>query len=247
MILPNAISYEYIGVIFADNVRTSTSIGTLTYTGPGCGGLCSATTALGSDPSASATVDEVGYDNSGGGTATSNLGYYVEYVNAPGTYQINLHAPDTLFTGTASVSAYLEFGQASNSFGNFNNFSTKDLIEQSGTDANCHSCVLGNEPAFRPDNVVQMIANTPYFVQIGVNLDLEADGIPNGASVDPVFNDMGAGGAFAFSPGVTSGVAAVPETGTWAMMLIGIGMTGVVKRHSRYGRAKSAAGSQKLG
>jgi hypothetical protein len=236
VVLPNAVSYENIGVIFFENDRSSDSIGTLTYTGPGCGGLCSATTQLGSDPFVSATVDEVGYDNSGGGTASSNLGYYVEYQNAPGTYSVDLHATDSLFTGSASVSAYLEFGVAGNTPSEFNNFQFNtpiELVEQDSTDTNCGSCFLGsNVPHFKTDNVVQMVANTPYFIQLGVNLDLEADGVPNGASVDPTFSDPTYGGTFVFSPGVSNAMAA-PEPAPWAMMLVGLGAAGAVIRKSR--------------
>src|SRR4029077_11870352 len=39
-VLPNAVSYEYFGLNFAINIATSSSVGTLNYTGdPGCGAL----------------------------------------------------------------------------------------------------------------------------------------------------------------------------------------------------------------
>ena len=234
VVLPDAVSYQNIGVIFFVNSRTSTAVGTLTYTGPGCGGVCSATTQLGSDPFASATVNEVSYDNSGGGTATSNLGYYVEYKNAPGTYNIRLHAPDSLFTGTSSVSTYLEFGEAGTSPSQFNDFSSKELVEQDSTDHACGSCALPSTVApFQADTIVQMVANTPYFIQFGANLDLEADGIPNGAEVDPTFSDLTSHGTFIYSPGVFDSVSAAPEPATWAMMLLGVGVIGTTIRKSR--------------
>src|SRR5437899_11778228 len=50
--LPNAVSYEYFGLNYANNIVTSNTVGTLDYTGlTGCGGTCSATTQLGSSPS----------------------------------------------------------------------------------------------------------------------------------------------------------------------------------------------------
>jgi hypothetical protein len=73
--LPNAVSYEYFGLNYANNIVTSNTVGTLDYTGlTGCGGTCSATTQLGSSPSVSATVDEVYFDiyrTSGGVVAAS--------------------------------------------------------------------------------------------------------------------------------------------------------------------------------
>ena len=88
VVLPNAVSYEYVGLNYASNVVTSSTVGTLEYTGlPGCGGLCSATTQLGAIPSVSATVNEVYFDiyHTAGGGVQSTLGYYIEYLNTPGT------------------------------------------------------------------------------------------------------------------------------------------------------------------
>jgi hypothetical protein len=96
-ILPDAISLEYFGLNFANNILTSQTIGTLDYGGhPGCGGICVATTALGASPSVSVQVNEVVYQATGGGAAQATLGYYVEYVNTPGTYAVDLHASDLL-------------------------------------------------------------------------------------------------------------------------------------------------------
>ena len=56
VVLPNALSYEYFGLNFANNILTSNTVGTLDYSGQsGCGGICSATTQLGASPSVSAT------------------------------------------------------------------------------------------------------------------------------------------------------------------------------------------------
>jgi hypothetical protein len=94
VVLPNAISFEYFGLNFANNIQTSNTVGTLNYTGqPGCNpaGTCSATTQLGASPSVSATVNEVVFQATSGGGVIARLGYYVEYLNAAGTYSVNLH------------------------------------------------------------------------------------------------------------------------------------------------------------
>ena len=112
--LPNAMSYEYFGFNYAENIATSTTVGTLTYTGkPGCGGICTATTTLGGDPTVSLNVSEVTYEGGSGGYAVADLSYYVEYNNAPGNYAVNLHALDALAVDSASqAQAYLGFGPA---------------------------------------------------------------------------------------------------------------------------------------
>ena len=124
--LPGAVSYEYFGFNFAENIATSTTVGTLTYTGgPGCGGICTATTQLGTDPSASLNVNEVVFDNTAGGGVTAELGYYVEYMNPnQKTYSINLIAPDSLSItdGLSNAFAYLAIGPADGSPGTLNHF-----------------------------------------------------------------------------------------------------------------------------
>jgi hypothetical protein len=118
-ILPNAISYAYFGLNFAVNIKESHTVGTLNYTGqPGCGGDCHATTTLGSSPSVSATVNEVVFDNTSGGVVQARLGYYVAYLNSPGTYGVNLHAIDTLSAPDGrAISAGLKFGPADRALG----------------------------------------------------------------------------------------------------------------------------------
>src|SRR5215216_4516881 len=77
VVLPDAVSYEYFGLNFAQNIVTSNAVGTLNYTGgPGCGGTCTATTQLGASPSVSATVNEVSFFSTGGGGVIVSLGYY---------------------------------------------------------------------------------------------------------------------------------------------------------------------------
>jgi hypothetical protein len=236
-ILPDAISLEYFGLNFANNILTSQTIGTLDYGGhPGCGGICVATTALGASPSVSVQVNEVVYQATGGGAAQATLGYYVEYVNTPGTYAVDLHASDLLSPqGSDSAQAYLRFGIAGQSFGNFNNFQSITFQE---TDCahGCSSEISAPSPsAFQPISSVQMIANTLYFVQMKVSISPGATGVQSSASIDPTFTTDALGGTFLFSPGVTGRAApdGVPEPAAWALMVAGFGLAGTALRTRR--------------
>lgn len=227
-VLPDAISFEYFGLNFAGNIRTSSTIGTLDYAGqPGCGGVCSAMTQLGSSPSASATVNEVSFQSTGGGEVQAKLGYYVEYTNpVAGTYAVNLHSTDSLSAPDQSaVSASLLFGQAGASTTSFNNFATLTFQETQCVNS-CPSAAPNPTGAFLPDNLVQMVANTPYFVQMTVLLDPRSSGIPISGSIDPMFTTESLGGQFIFSPGVFDVSSGVPEPSTWAMIILGFSGVG---------------------
>ena len=223
-ILPNAVSYEYFGLNYANNIVTSNTVGTLDYSGhPGCGGTCSATTQLGASPSVSATVNEVYFDiyRTGGGAVEARLGYYVEYLNAAGVYNVNLHATDTLSASdNAAVSASLRLGLAGASTTSLNNFSSLTFQE-----ADClNGCpspgfAIATGP-FVTNNQVQMIANTLYFLQMDVLLRPISSGVQNTGMIDPTFSSD-FGGQFIFSPGVFAATSAVPEASTWAMMILG--------------------------
>jgi PEP-CTERM motif len=229
--LPDAVSYEYFGFNFAMNEVTSNTVGTLDYSsGPGCGGVCTATTALGSDPTVSLNADEVVYQNTGGGYAQAELYYYIQYNNAPGTYTVDLNAVDSLSTiaagSPARAQAYLGFGPSvtlssppgAPAFQSY-------LVNETDCSNGCPTGI-GNytSPSPFPSVIpVSMTANSPYLLHMFVTI---APGFPGttgvqlAASVDPTFSDGGQGGTFTFSPGVTS---AVPEASTWMMMLIGLG------------------------
>ena len=236
VILPNAISFEYFGLNFASNVVTSNTVGTLDYGGkPGCGGVCTATTALGASPFISATVNEVSFQATGGGIVEVDLGYYIEYLNAPGTYAVNLHAIDSLSgPDGAGMVAALTFGQAGGRPGFFNDFATRDLRE-----VDCANFCTPEAPGpktgpFTPNNTVQMIANTPYFLQLSLFYRPESSHVQISGLIDPTFTDANFGGTFAYSPGVFDGAAGgVPEPATWAMMLTGFGGLGAVMRSRR--------------
>ncbi len=223
-VLPNALSYEYFGLNFANNILTSNTVGTLDYSGqPGCGGICSATTQLGASPSVSATVNEVVFQATGGGGVEAQLAYYVEYVNAAGSYAVNLHATDSLSAPDgAAVSASLLFGQAGASTASFNNFASLTFQE-----AHCvNGCpspgfVIPTAAAFTPDNQVQMVANTLYLIQLDLAFRPTGSGVQITGLIDPMFSTSALGGYFIFSPGVFDATASVPEPSTWAMMLLG--------------------------
>jgi hypothetical protein len=226
-VLPDAISFEYFGINFANNIQTSNTVGTLNYTGqPGCNpaGTCSATTQLGASPSVSATVNEVVFQATSGGGVIARLGYYVEYLNAAGTYTVNLHALDSLSApdNSSYISSSLRFGPAGLATTNFNNFAVTPFQE-----AHCvNGCpapgfAIPNAP-FTPDNLVQMDANRLYFVQLDLLINPGPTGVQLTGLIDPTFS-TDAGGSFIFSPGVFSpGIpGAVPEPSTWFMMILG--------------------------
>jgi len=237
-VLPDALSYEYFGIGYASAIVTSNTVGTLDYTGhQGCGDTCTATTRLGSSPSVSATVNQVYFDifRTGGGEVQAKLAYYVEYTNpVAGTYTVNLHSTDSLSAPDQSaVSASLLFGQAGASTTSFNNFATLTFQETQCVNS-CPSAAPKPTGAFIPDNLVQMVANTPYFVQMTVLLDPRSSGMPISGSIDPMFTTNSLGGKFIFSPGVFDVSSGVPEPSTWAMMILGFaGLSFMAYRRKR--------------
>ena len=235
-VLPGPISYEYFGLNFLNNVVTSNTVGTLNYTGgPGCGGTCSATTSLGAAPYASLSVNEVVFDNTSGGGAIAKLGYYLEYVNAPGIYNVNLHAISSLPASNivSTAYAYLAFGPAGTVPGNFNDFGSFALQE-----ADCllsSGCPIVATGPFVADHLIQMTANIPYFL----TMDVEIFPIPNNVSatafIDPTFSTTAPGGFFAFSQGVFDGsvTSTVPVPPSQSLMILGLAGIGFAGRRRR--------------
>jgi hypothetical protein len=223
IVLPNAVSYESIGFNYAMYSQTSNQVGTLDFTGhPGCATTCTLTTQLGSAPfvSASFSVQYIDIFQTCCGGAEARLGYYVEYLNSPGTYSVNLHAIDQLSSPGSPISASLKFGMAGQSTGSFNNFSSVTL-QQADCVNGCPAPGFAIPTApFVANHQVQMQANTLYYIE----LDLLANGSLGGqitGLIDPTFSSD-FGGQFLFSPGVFGAdVGAVPEPSTWAMMILG--------------------------
>ena len=251
IILPDAVSYEYFGLNVAENIQTSNTVGELNYTGgPGCGGVCTAITALGSDPSAAVQVNEVVFEATGGGYADADLSYYVEYVppTPPPTpttlYNVDLHATDTFganfagLSGLANGQVYIAFGPAGSEPTSLNNIASYTF-----QDTDCvNACTIGEgnymDPRpFLPNQPVQMLADTPYIVEIQTQIQPGTTNVPLTASVDPTFTATG-GGRFYFSPGITSGV---PEPASWTMMLAGLAGLGAGLRRFRRSRAIATA------
>jgi len=169
------LSLEYFGLNYAENTVTSYSVGTLDYTGgPGCDGLCTASTAqgpVGSDPTVSVTVNEVPYMG-GGGYAEARLDYYVEYVNpTSGNYAVNLHESDSLTaTYPGSDQVCRDVGLAGSNPAGFGNFLGNTPFTYANTDC-VNGCALGianyTSPAPFPSSVpLNMVANTSYLVEM---------------------------------------------------------------------------------
>ena len=238
-VLPGAISSESIGLNFAMNGRESSTVGTLDYTGqPGCGGICTLTTTLGSDPSASININEIAYANTAGGKAEAALGYYVAYLGTDGEHSVTVHTADLIDNaGDVPFEDELTIGQADKYYSFFNNFLTKDLDE-----ADCNDNCVVHPPI--TDTVFQMKANTLYFVLLDVFMKPGVTGTQNTLTLDPTFSDNGAGGKFVFTPGVTDAVAAVPEPASWAMMIAGFGVIGARMRRRTSSRQASERGEQ---
>jgi hypothetical protein len=230
--LPGALSSEYFGLNYANNIATSATVGVLNYSGgPGCGGTCTATTELGADPTVSLNVNEVAFEGAGGGYAEAELAYYVEYYVPGGattqSYPVTLSAVDTLdvFSGS-TAQAYLGLGLAGTSTGDFNNFEpdTPFLVNETDCQNGCSTGVANYQApaAFPTSTPVQLIENTPYFVQFWVTINPGTNNSPDSAMIDPSFSTTATAGTLIFSPGVGGAAPpTVPEPSTWVMTLLG--------------------------
>jgi hypothetical protein len=244
--LPDAVSYERFGLNSLANVQTSSAVGTLDYTGqPGCGGICEATTQLGSDPSVSAENSEVVFDGMAFGEVQASLGYYVEYLNAPGTYPVDIHAVDTLSSPDgSSMASHLQFGIAGPNTTALNNFSSTAFEEAHCLNGCTQGFTVPTGSPFTPDNVVEMVANTPYFLETDVFFRPQPTGVEISGSVDPMFSTDVLGGEFIFSPGVLGSGAlsgGLPEPATWTMLLFGFAGIGFLTQRRKARRAAAGA------
>jgi hypothetical protein len=249
--VPAALSYEYFGLNFANNVQTSSTFGTLNYTGfPGCGGTCTATTTLGADPSETISVDQVTFEATGGGYSMAELGYYFEVPGA-GQTTVTLHAGDSLqATANGFAQAYLAVGAAGTNYTSLNNF-----LSYSYQDTACAMyCALGvaNYQSPAPLPASQSIAITRgqfYYVNELVLVGAATSGVQLTNTADPTFT-VSPGDTIEFSPGVVGAVSPVPEPSTMAMMLVGlIGLGTALRFRGRAGPFEDhpAGGLHRLG
>jgi hypothetical protein len=244
-VLPDAVSYEYFGLNYADNVVTSSTIGTLNYGGkPGCAGNCSATTGLGADPFVSLNVAELPYGGASGGFSLAQLFYYVEYDNSvAGNYLVDLMAHDTLPTivpgSEASAQAYLAFGPAAEPVNLVHPQFLSYLVNETDCANRCQNGV-GNylSPAPFPTLLsLEMTANTLYLVELDVWIYADSIATQYAASIDPTFSTRAAGGSFSFSPGVAS---TVPEPAGAGLVLAGsLGLLALAASRRRRSNGKT--------
>lgn len=116
------------------------------------------------------------------------------------------------------MSAALTFGTAGTNTTRLGNFQSITFQEASCL-IRCPApgFVTATGP-FVPNSTVQMIANTPYLVQLDLLFNPEPTNVQVSGSIDPVFS-ASSGGQFVFSPGV---VAPVPTPGAWLSMISGL-------------------------
>jgi hypothetical protein len=229
--LPSAVSYEYIGLNFAENIQTSSTIGTLNYDGgPGCGGVCTLTTALGADPSETIKVDEVVFEGTSGGSVDAQLGYYFE-VPGSGVTTVNLHSGESLTSaGDSESQAYIAVGPAGSDYSSLNNFQSY-LFQDTDCDKSC-TIGVANYTAPKPlpaDQPLTITKGELYFLEEWVHVSPQPSGVQVTDLADPTITTM-PGSSILFSPGVLS---AVPEPSSWLMMLIGVGGLGAEMRARR--------------
>jgi hypothetical protein len=130
------------------------------------------------------------------------------------------------------ASAYLRFGPADGTPGTFNDFSSYTPREADCVDG-CPAPGFDFLPAgFGADNSVQMVANTPYFVLVELQIDPEPTNLQLSASIDPKFSAAAEGGFFAYSLGVTD-ASTTPEPGALVLMLSGFAVLGGLRRCGR--------------
>ncbi len=237
--LPAPVSYEYFGLNFAINLQTSSTFGTLDYTGsPGCGGICTATTTLGSDPTETVEVYQVPYMGTGGGYSEAALGYYLEVMGS-GVTTIYLHAGDSLMAPPSGFAqAYIAVGPAAMAYSSDNNF-----MSYAYQDTDCAGyCADGVANAYTPlplpaDQPISIDEGVLYFVAEFVEIGAATSETQLTVMADPTFT-AAPGVTILYSPGVTSGV---PEPAAWSMMLVGFGGLGAAQRMSRRERGLTRA------
>jgi hypothetical protein len=221
----DAVSYEYFGLNYLDNVQTSRALGTLNYSsGAGCGGTCQTTTSLGVDPSAKVWLDEVPFEGASGGYATAIVGFFF-VPSMSGT--VTLHAAETLaaYRGAAGPDSQsvLMVGQAGDEV-------TPYLLDFAADvpllfqDTDCSNyCATGvanyTAPLPLPSNQnLNVVGGVQYYVYESIYVGQATNAGQLTVEADPSITSDTPGLILAFSPGIAS---AVPEPSVFGMMVMG--------------------------
>jgi hypothetical protein len=227
-----AVAYEYFGISYQQYVAYGFTVGALDYTGgAGCAGSCVATTALGADPSATISIDEVPANGGAGGYAEAIVGYFFTPSTSGTVY---LHANDVMVPSAsgASSQAIVIVGPAS-SYGSPYTLTYYSSVLYEDTDCT-NGCLAGvanvDSPQPLPANqALAVVGGTEYYVYENITISNATNAGQLFAEADPSITSGTPGLTLAFSPGV----AAVPEPSTWAMMLLGMAGLGLMLRMRR--------------
>jgi hypothetical protein len=225
----------------------------------GCGGVCSATTTLGGNPSITLQLDQtVVPGDITGNFAFAELAYFIQANGVPMGTPVDgmLHASQNFSSniqsagGEAQVAIF--FGPA-NADPNFT-LQGEGLAPYPAQyqDTYCLSYCessfanFGSPAAMPASQPVVMEAGIPYVVELVDELVANPHVFPLGtqlsASIDPTFTTTTPGVTFSFSPGVTGATGGVPEPASWAMMVLGLASIGGALRAARdRGRPSVAA------
>jgi hypothetical protein len=257
--LPPAEAHDVIKLIYGQAPVTLNAIGALNQSSSvGCGGLCTATTMLGVNPSETLQLDQTLVPGHlSGNFEEAEMAYFIEVNGAPvGTpVDVVMHASQDFSSniiaagGNAQVAIFI--GQTNTP----PNFSLQaigvtpypSLYQDTYCVSYCISSLANSQnplpiPAAQP---LILYAGMPYVVELldelGANTYVAPNGVQLSASVDPTFTSSTPGVTFSYSAGVTGGV---PEPATWSMMLVGVaGLGGVLRGSKRRLAARAASAS----
>jgi hypothetical protein len=250
--LPPAEAQMKISLVYGQTPATLDVIGVLNQSSSlGCGGLCTATTMLGTNPSETLQLDQTVVPGKlSGNFEEAELAYFIEVNGPPAGTPLNvvLHASQDFSNniesegGNAQVAIFI--GPATTP----PNFSLQGMgvaaYPNLYQDTYCISYCVSSLANFRDpspmpaDQPLVLDAETPYVVEVldelGANTHVAPHGAQLSASIDPTFTTSTPGVTFSYSAGVTGSLpVGVPEPATWSMMLIGVGALGGLLRASK--------------
>jgi len=233
----DAVSYEYFGLNYADNIQTSSVLGALNYSsGAGCGGACVATTSLGVDPSAAVLLDEVPFEGASGGYATAIVGFFF-VPSTSGT--VSLHSAATLTANSGldgpDSQAVVMVGQAGDEVSPYLLDFAADvplLFQDTDCSNYCASGVANyTSPLPLPsDQNLNVVGGVQYYVYESIYVGQATNAGPLTVEADPSITSDTSGLTLAFSPGIAS---TVPEPSIFDMIAIGCCALGFYLRARR--------------